>query len=77
MTRFDENDDPNVVLERAKKETTALTAWFNANATLNNNDGVLACSLTYQEFLQHFVLKQREIFDPILGENCKEFYWKK
>ncbi|KAF5349437.1 hypothetical protein D9758_014620 [Tetrapyrgos nigripes] len=61
LTKFDPKEDPRIALNRAKKESTTLTAWFTANAA-DGASGSLARSLTYQEFPQHFVLKFRTGF---------------
>jgi hypothetical protein len=53
LVRFDPDEDPAKILERASRETTTLTAFFAANA--DEQFGQLARRYTYQEFPQHFV----------------------
>jgi hypothetical protein len=52
LVRFDPDEDPTKILERASRETTTLTAFFAANA--DEQIGELARQYTYQEFPQHF-----------------------
>ena len=54
MVRFDPNEDPQDVLERAANEKTSLTEFFTANRD-DGDLGDLARRHTYQEFPQVFV----------------------
>jgi hypothetical protein len=57
LVRFNPDNDPSDILERASRETTTLTAFFAANA--DEQIGELARRYTYQEFPQHFVFQTR------------------
>ena len=57
LVRFDVEEDPHVVLERARSETTSLTAFFEANCDPGTL-GQTARQYTYQEFPQRFRLQK-------------------
>ena len=56
LVHFDPDDDPEVVTERASKETTKLSGFFKANGDTGEL-GEVARQLTYQEFPQKLVWK--------------------
>jgi hypothetical protein len=63
MVVFDPDDDPSIVQERAENEQTTLTAFFAANSD-GGALGELARTLTYQEFPQKMVLKEKSRSRP-------------
>lgn len=54
MVKYDPNEDPAAVLERAANERTTLTEFFAANRD-SGPRGTEAKKYTYQEFPEHFV----------------------
>ena len=56
---FDPGEDPSVLLARAKKERTTLTAWFEANKDPGAR-GDVARKCTYQEIPQAMVWNSRK-----------------
>ena len=56
---FNPSKNARQVVEYAQDVETSLTAFFKANRA-QDDAGDIACCLTYQEFPQHFVLKDNE-----------------
>ena len=63
MVRFNPDEDPQAILERAANEHTMLTEFFEAN-NVRGPDGDLARRHTYQEFPQVFVWNENKIWSP-------------
>jgi hypothetical protein len=60
---FDPHVNPENILESRENADTPLMAFFKTNRHPGQT-GDLACSLTYQEFPQHFVIKPDENNPP-------------